>query len=195
MSELIGRIQVLWDGLAPRERVLVGSAGGALAVALLFFGLILPIQGAVTSARETAEDASRELAQMQRMKREWDELSARLTTVESRIQGGGDGQNLLTLLESLAARAGVKPTSMEKRQSGESEQYEETKVEVSLKNVTLQQAVNYLASIETAAQPLSIKSLRIKRRSAAGAAGADSGGAADLIDVTFSVSGFKPLAA
>jgi type II secretory pathway component PulM len=195
MNELIGRIQVLWDGLAPRERVLVGSAGGALAVALLFFGLILPIQGAVTSAREAAEDASRELAQMQRMKREWDELSARLTTVESRIQGGGDGQNLLTLLESLAARAGVKPTSMEKRQSGESEQYEETKVEVSLKNVTLQQAVNYLASIETAAQPLSIKSLRIKRRSAAGAAGADSGGAADLIDVTFSVSGFKPLAA
>lgn len=195
MSELIGRIQVLWDGFAPRERVLVGSAVGALAFALLFFGVIMPIQGAVTSARAAAEDAQRQLAQMQRMKREWDELSARLSAVESRIQGGGDGQNLLTLLESLAARAGVKPTSMEKRQSGESAQYEETKVEVSLKNVTLQQAVNYLASIETAAQPLSIKSLRIKRRAAAGAAGAAAGGAGDLIDVTFSVSGFKPLTA
>ncbi len=191
MSEIIGRIQVLWDGLAPRERVLVGAAGAALAVLILLFGIVLPIRGAVDSAKESAEDAEHQLAQMQRMKREWDDLNVRLQQVEGRIQGGGEGQNLLTLLESLAARAGVKPTSMEKRQSGESARYEETKVEVSLKNVTLQQAVNYLASIETAEQPLSVKSLRIKRRAGLNA----SGGVADLIDVTFSVSGFKPLSA
>lgn len=191
MSEIIGRIQALWDGLAPRERILVGAAGGALAFAILLFGLVLPIRGAVAHARERAADAEQRLVLMQRMKREWDDLSTRLQSVEGRIQGGGEGQNLLTLLESLAARAGVKPTSMEKRQSGESAQYEETKVEVSLKNVTLQQAVNYLASIETAEQPLSVKSLRIKRRSGINAAG----GSADLIDVTFSVSGFKPLSA
>ncbi len=191
MNEIIGRIQVLWDGLAPRERVLVGAAGAALALAILVFCVILPIRGAVEHARESAMDSERQLAQMQRMKREWDDLSTRLQLVEGRIQGGGEGQNLLTLLESLAARAGVKPTSMEKRQSGESARYEETKVEVSLKNVTLQQAVNYLASIETAEQPLSVKSLRIKRRAGLNA----TGGAADLIDVTFSVSGFKPLSA
>jgi len=190
MSEIIGRIQVLWDGLAPRERMLVGTAGGVLAVMILLFGVVLPIRGAVVDARSDAEAAAQKLTQMQRMKREWDDLHARLVSVEGRIQGGGDGQNLLTLLESLAARAGVKPTSMEKRQSGESARYEETKVEVSLKNVTLQQAVNYLASIETASQPLSVKSLRIKRRT--GLSSAE--GAADLIDVTFSVSGFKPLA-
>ena len=189
MSEIIGRIQALWDGLAPRERILTGAAGAALSLVILLFGVILPIRGAVTSARESAHDAERQLAQMQRMKREWDDLNVRLQQVEGRIQGGGEGQNLLTLLESLAARAGVKPSSMEKRQSGESASYEETKVEVSLKNVTLQQAVNYLASIETAEQPLSVKSLRIKRRTGLNAAG----GAADLIDVTFSVSGFKPL--
>jgi type II secretory pathway component PulM len=191
MSEIIGRIQVLWDGLAPRERVLVGAAGAALAFAILVLGVILPIRGAVESARDATRNAEQQLLQMQRMKREWDDLHGRLANVEMRIQNGGEGQNLLTLLESLAARAGVKPTSMEKRQSGESARYEETKVEVSLKNVTLQQAVNYLASIETASQPLSVKSLRIKRRTGVGGPG----GAADLIDVTFSVSGFKPLSA
>lgn len=195
MSEIIGRIQVLWDGLAPRERILVGAAGAALAFAILVLGVILPIRGAVESARDGARDAEQKLLQMQRMKREWDDLHTRLASVESRIQNGGEDQNLLTLLESLAARAGVKPTSMEKRQSGESARYEETKVEVSLKNVTLQQAVSYLASIETASQPLSVKSLRIKRRIGAGGAAGATGGAADLIDVTFSVSGFKPLAA
>lgn len=191
MSELIGRIRVLWDGLAPRERVLVGAAGAAFALALLVLGVILPVRGAVERAREAAASADQTLVQMQRMKREWDDLHGRLASVESRIQSGDDGQNLLTLLESLAARAGVKPSSMEKRQSGESARYEETRVEVSLKNVTLQQAVSYLASIETAPQPLSVKSLRIKRRSSVGG----TEGGADLIDVTFSVSGFKPLSA
>ena len=191
MNELLGRIRVLWDGLAPRERILVGIAGGALALTILLFGLIMPVMSATDRAAEGAEDAERDLVAMQRMKREWDGLHTRLSTVEGRIQNSRDGGNLLTLLESLAGRAGVKPTSMEKRQSGESEQYEETKVEVSLKNVTLQQAVSYLSSIESADQPLSVKSLRIKRRP--GRPSASEEKPEDLIDVTFSVSGFKPL--
>ncbi len=190
MSELLGRIQVLWAGLAPRERILVGVAGGSLAILLLLFGVVMPVMAATENATSNAENAERQLAMMQRMRRDWDSLHLRLDAVETRIQGSRDEQNLLTLLASLAARAGVKPTSMEKRQSGESEQYEETKVEVSLKSVSLQQAVSYLASIESAAQPLSVKSLRIKRRPSR--ARKPNAKARDLIDVTFSVSAFKP---
>lgn len=191
MSEVFGRIQVVWDGLASRERFLVAIAGGAFALVILLVGIVMPIRSATERAVSAADQSARQLQSMTRMKREWDGLHGRLAEVESRIQGSQDQQNLLTLLESLAARAGVKPTSMEKRQSGESERYEETKVEVSLKNVTLAQAVAYLSSIETAAQPLSVKSLRVKRRpgrpTEIGAA------AAELIDVTFSVSAFKPI--
>ncbi len=190
MSELLGRVQVLWDGLAPRERVLVGIAGGALAILLLLFGVVMPVMAATENAASNAENAERQLAMMQRMRRDWDGLHLRLDAVEAKIQGSHDEQNLLTLLASLAARAGVKPTSMEKRQSGESEQYEENKVEVSLKGVSLEQAVNYLASIESAEQPLSVKSLRIKRRPARTRKPDEK--VADLIDVTFSVSAFKP---
>lgn len=191
MNELLGRIRVLWDGLMPRERVLVGIAGGAFALVIVFFGIVAPIRSASENAREAAESAKRELMMMERMKAEWDGLHGRLEEVENRIRGDRPRENLLTLLESLAARAGVKPTSMEKRQSGESERYEETKVEVSLKNVTLQQAVDYLASIERAEQPLSVKSLRVKRRPAR-ATSADEK-PAELIDVTFSVSAFRPI--
>lgn len=190
MSELLGRVQVLWDGLAPRERVLVGIAGGALAILLLLFGVVMPVMAATENAASNAETAERQLAMMQRMRRDWDGLHLRLDAVEAKIQGSRDEQNLLTLLASLAARAGVKPTSMEKRQSGESEQYEENKVEVSLKGVSLEQAVSYLASIESAEQPLSVKSLRIKRRPARTRKPDEK--VADLIDVTFSVSAFKP---
>ncbi len=191
MNELLGRVRVLWNGLAAREQMLVGAAGGLLAVLLLVFGIVLPIVAATERAVEDADAAERQLAMMQRMKREWDGLHQRLESVESRIRASGQRENLLTLLESLARQAGVKPTSMEKRQSGESEQYEETKVEVSLKNVSLKQAVDYLSSIEAAAQPLSVKSLRIKRRPGQRRGASDA--AVDLLDVTFSVSSFRPL--
>jgi type II secretory pathway component PulM len=191
MNEILGRIRVVWEGLATRERVLVGIAGGSLFLVILLFALVMPVINATRSAAANADDAQRQLATMQRMEREWDELHGRLGAVEARIQASVDAQNLLTLLEALAAQAGVKPASMEKRQSGESERYEETKVEVSLKTVTLQQAVTYLASIESANQPLSIKSLRIKRRPGRERVGEP--GAADLIDVTFTVSGFKAI--
>ncbi len=190
MSELLRRVQVLWDGLAQREQVLVGFAGVAAGFALLVFGVVMPVMAATESAAARAENAEYELATMQRMRRDWDGLHVRLDRVETKILASRDGQSLLTLLESLAARAGVKPTSMEKRQSGESEQYEETKVEVTLKGVSLKQAVSYLASIESADQPLSVKSLRIKRRPSR-ARGAKKE-AAEQIDVTFSVSAFKP---
>ena len=188
-GDLLSRSQVIWEGLAVRERVLVGVAGVGLVLTILFFGISSPVIAATERAVERADAAERELALMQRMKRDWDGLHGRLDVVEGRIRDAREGQNLLTLLESLARQAGVKPNSMEKRQSGESEQYEETKVEVSLKNVTLAQAVDYLSSIEAESQPLSVKSLRIKSR----ASGAAAGSTGDLLDVTFSVSAFKPL--
>jgi len=191
VNELLGRVRVLWNGLAAREQMLVGAAGGLLAVLLLVFGIVLPVVATTERAVEDADAAEQQLAMMQRMKREWDGLHQRLESVESRIRASGQRENLLTLLESLARQAGVKPTSMEKRQSGESEQYEETKVEVSLKNVSLKQAVDYLSSIEAAAQPLSVKSLRIKRRPGQRRGASDA--AVDLLDVTFSVSSFRPL--
>jgi len=191
MKEWLGRLHALWDGLAGRERILVAIAGAALVLMLVIFGLIMPVASAADRARSNAEGAEQRLMMMGRMRRDWDALQARLGSVESRIQENREKRNLLTLLESLAARAGVKPTSMEKRQSGESAVYEETKVEVSLKNVTLQQAVGYLASIEGSSQPLSVKSLRIKRRQSRG--NTPAGTSADLLDVTFSVSTFEPL--
>ena len=86
MKEWIGRLHALWDGLAGRERILVGIAGGALVVMLLVFGLIMPVAAAADRAAEEAEDAEQRLVMMQRMRRDWDSLHSRLATVENRIQ-------------------------------------------------------------------------------------------------------------
>jgi len=71
---------------------------------------------------------------------------------------------------------------MEPRTSPASDAYSETKVQVVLKSVTLAQLVNYLHRIETDAQVLSVKSLRVRTRQ----------DRPERLDVTFTVSTFEP---
>jgi hypothetical protein len=72
---------------------------------------------------------------------------------------------------------------MEPQATPSNDRYRETKVEVELKEVTLQQAVSYLHQIESSEQVLSVKSLRMRTRN----------DQASFLDVTFTVSTFEPL--
>ena len=44
------RARTWWDGLSPRERVLVGTLGALLAIAILVFGVVKPLQAARAAA-------------------------------------------------------------------------------------------------------------------------------------------------
>ena len=183
MGELIEKLRAVWEDLAPREQVLVGIAGGALAVTLLVFALVMPFVNMADAATRRVESAQQQMVAMMRLSREYAELDSRLRGVEQRIKSQRGQPNIRTLLESLAKESAVRIASMEERQAGKSENYSETKLEVSLKNLTLNQIVKYLHNIETSKQQLSVKSLRIKGRP----------DQSQLLDVTFSVSSFEPI--
>jgi type II secretory pathway component PulM len=182
MSGLFARLRTLLDGLAPRERLLLSLAGSMLALTLAWLALVQPILSSRERAQQRVAGAEQQLEMMQRLRGEFDDVNARLSTVERRIQGGPQG-NFFTLLESLARRASVAVEAMEPQAALASEIYRETKVQVVLKSVTLAQAVNYLHQIETAPQLLSVKSLRMRTRR----------DDATLMDVTFTVSSFEPV--
>lgn len=182
MAEWIERLRGLWEGLSPREQMLVGVAGGALALTLLYLGLVMPVLGLAGRGSDRVASAEQQLGVMTRLAREYAELDARLSGVEARIRAQRGRQNIRTLLESLAQQTGVRIDSMEERQAGKSDHYVETKVEVMLKHVTLNQTVKYLHAIETSPEQLSVKSLRVKGRQ----------DQSQLLDVTFAVSSFQP---
>lgn len=186
MNGLRERIAVWIAGLAPRERLLLGGAGAMLALAIVWLGAVQPLLGAVNGAALRVETAERNLEVARRVQGELAALQANLGSVEERIRQGPKG-NLFTTLEQLAAQSAVKVESMEPQASPASDAYRETKVQVALKQVTLAQVVNFLHKIESAPQPLSVKSLRIRTRSEQ-----KSGVKADLLDVTFTVSSFEP---
>ena len=183
MNEWIERLRQAYDGLAPRERTLVSVAGGMLAVALAYLFVIQPIMSAISEGDTRAETAQQELRAMQRLQRDYLAVSQQLSSVETRIASSAPRGNLRTTLESLATQAAVKIESMEPQASPANETYKETKVEVALKSVSLDQAVNYLTGIESAPQVLSVKSLRMRKRP----------DQSELLDVTFTVSSFEKI--
>ena len=182
MKALWARLRAFFANLAPRERLLVALVGLLAAVLLGVLGVLQLLEvGDRLDGRVAA--AEQQLEAMTRLRREFDEVSVRLRSVEERIQKGPSG-NLRTTLESLAQKAGVpKVESMEPQASPTHERYRETKVEVGLREVTLAQAVSYLHQIEQTPQPLSVKALRIRTRQ----------DRPELLDITFTVSSFEPL--
>ena len=182
MKTLLQRLRTAFAKLQPRERLLVSAVAALSVLALVWFAGVVPLLDASARAGERVAMGGQQLELMKRLRRDFDEVSQRLTSVEARIQSGGRG-NLRTTLEALAGEAAVKIDSMEPQASPTNELYRETKVEVALKEVTLPQTVRYLHGIESTEQVLSVKSLRMRTRP----------DRPQLLDVTFTVSSFEPL--
>jgi len=182
MNRFAQRIVAAFNGLAPRERLLIGTAGALLCLALFYLLIASPLLGAARRSEQRLDTAEQQLRVMQRLRRDYDDVSQRLAQVENRIRSGPRG-NLRTALETLAGQASVKVETMEPQASPANANYRETKMEVGLRGVTLSQTVDYLQRIESSPQLLSVKTLRLRTRSEK----------PELLDVTFTVSSFEPL--
>lgn len=182
MKEQLEKLKEAFANLSGREKALVSSAGGVVALLLVWFAVITPALDAAAGMATRAELARRDLDLVQRLRVEYDEVQSRLVAVEQRIAKSTRG-SLRTRLESLAAAAAVKVDSMEPQPSQTGERYRETKVEVTLKQVDLPRTIRYLHEIESSEELLSVKSLRLRTRP-------DKSG---FLDVTFSVSSFEPI--
>lgn len=183
MNELLARLDVAWNGLSPRERVLCAIAGGCAVFAIAFLGIIQPIISLASNIENRVEAAEQQLVVMNRLRRQYDVVNANLTKVEERIRANHEKRNLLTLLESLASSSSIRVDSMEERKAQVDAKFKETRVEVKLKKVSLRDTVTYLHAIESSDRLLTVKSLRIKNRT----------DRSNLLDVTFHVSTFDIL--
>lgn len=183
MNQFFAWLNTAWNGLQPRERILVAFAAGLIIFSILFLGIVQPIANMATNIRNRSEAAEQQLLVMNRLRRQYDLVNAGLSEVEQRILANHEKRNLLTLLESLASGSSIRVDSMEERKAQDDEKFKETRVEVQLKSVSLRDTVTYLHAIESSDQLLTVKSLRIKNRT----------DKSSLLDVTFNVSTFDTL--
>ncbi len=183
MSSFLAPLRTYLAGLSPRESWLL-ILGACLLSAIVFdLFLIRPIGARAELALAKTAQLERDAARALRIAGEVRLLQGELASVERRIRQG-ERTNLLSELEKLAADAAIREGQLEsikERGASANPRYPETRVEVSLRGTTLQQAVNYLYRIETAPILLIVRSLRVKAR----------GGEDQLVDVQFSVSTFE----
>jgi hypothetical protein len=182
MKKLWGQMQLAFDNFSRRERILVMAVAGLALLTLIYFGGVQSFIGFRDNAGSRLLGAEQQLQVMSRLRREYDDVYQRLTSVENRISKG-TRPNLRTTLESLAQSSLVKIDSMEPQATPSNEDYRETKVEVGLKEITLAQTVRYLHQIESAKEVLSVKSLRMRSRR----------DKPEFLDVNFTVSTFERL--
>jgi type II secretory pathway component PulM len=89
VSDLLARLQAAWVDLTQREQILVGAAGGLSLIAILWFGALSPLLGVASSATSGVGTAEDQLEAMKRVRREYDEVTGRLSSVEKRISSKG----------------------------------------------------------------------------------------------------------
>jgi len=165
-----------------RERWIMVGVAALLATLFVRSTLVRPLELAALEAQENAERLEGELQRAARLAPQLQRLEGEIQSVEQRIQTGQE-TNLLGLLQQLAAQAQMSDRleRIDPKTPSRNERYPESRVEVQLRSVTLDQTVQFLYSIESAPLYLIVRSVRIRAR-------ADNPA---LLDVNFSVSSFQ----
>ncbi len=170
--------------LARRERRVV--LGGALFLVVVL-GYVLGV-GPLLDRYQTLDrliaQKEHEYTEIVRLRDEYRTLKARLETIEARLSRGGQGFQLLSFLESLAARNGVRDriAYMRPQPPATAGRFREQGVELRLDSVTINQLVQLLSQIAEAPQALRVKRLSVVTRY-------DN---ASRLDVVVQVSAYQP---
>jgi general secretion pathway protein M len=154
------------DRLSRRERLalLVG------AIVLMGFGL-WGLSNLFQWYRDRTQNLDRLIEQKQedritlvRLRHEHGQLNEEIQKLEERINRDQDNFSLLSFLESTSDKLAMRShiTNMRPQPSSDVDGYKEVGVEIKMDNVTLDQIIRLLSSIETAPHLIRIKRLRLQ---------------------------------
>ncbi|PIU57594.1 MAG: hypothetical protein COS89_04150 [Deltaproteobacteria bacterium CG07_land_8_20_14_0_80_38_7] len=146
-------------GMTTREQTIALIAAAIIALLII----ILPVMAAssrISKLERDVDTASTKISDIMYEINQLNEVKAKLTNVESELEGGFDA-SISTTLETLANKSGISDRidSLKEKPVASSDLFDEASVDVRLKKISLQEMINYLFSIEHNSDKL----LRLKR--------------------------------
>ncbi|MCG5054811.1 MAG: type II secretion system protein M [Myxococcales bacterium] len=168
-----------WDRMAPRERRLVAALGAAVVLMVMFVGgfMFFSSLGDVETRNEEIRDALKAIA---RNRNEYLEAKGQMRALEVRI--GSIPPQLATDLEAAAREVGIQiPETNERPAAAVGKRYMEHNVDVTLRQVDLQQLARFLHKLETGQHMIYVTRLDVRRRFAE----------KDKLDVKLTASGIE----
>jgi general secretion pathway protein M len=153
--------------LSRREKIIVAGGGALLVVFLLVQLVIVPVFERHARLQRAVQSKTSILADMQRLKSEYDRLSSQAKQSEARYTQREKSFTLFSFLDQLAGQARVKervsymrPSKTEQKNSP----LKLSRVEMKLEAVTLEQLTAFLHGVETSNNMVSVSKLSISRR-------------------------------
>ncbi len=181
MNFSLATLQHAFARLAPRERLLVAVAGGAVVVVLAWM-LVRGVESGKTTLESGIAAKRRQLATLQSLRSQY--LDVKRQTDETLAKSGNRPPNwLYSTLEGVIKKTipREKIRSMDPSSKPSGDGYVEDSVAVEINGVTLQQTVALLYDVEQSNQPLRVSRLTAKKRTAD----------PYQFDITFAVSSVK----
>lgn len=156
-----------YQRLSSRERTLVGLAGGALVVILVYTLIWQPIEDQRVQLAKRIQVKQRELIEMQQMRETYLDLRSQFELRQKIIEKADPKFSLFphieaTVSEVLGGRDKI--VSMNPQNKDLGGVYKEESVELKLNGVSLQQLVDLMYHIEKSPQPLRLTRLQVKKR-------------------------------
>lgn len=152
--------------LSTRERLLLGVAGGAMAV----IGLYLLIWEPLAAGRELLDRRivlkEKELVDVQQLRDTYLDLLRQLEASQAVLDKADEKFSLFPFIESTVSDVVGREriTSMNPQNKPVGENYREDSVELKLKEVSLEQLVDLMYKIEKGPHPLRVTRLQLKKR-------------------------------
>lgn len=170
--------------LAKRERVIVIAVAILLVLLIFFRFAFLPARDRMKRLDRLIPQKEENLKEIEGLREQYLGLSQRAASFDEKLRSRTQGFTLFGKLESLASQTGIKDKiiHMKPSESPISSNYKRSKVEVKLKEVTLNQLTKYLYDIEKPELLSRVTRLRIKPIK----------DRPELLDVTFEVATFIP---
>jgi type II secretory pathway component PulM len=155
-----------YQRLSPRERVLVGVAGGALIVVALYLLVWEPlVQGRVEMQRRIAAK-EREILEIQRLRETYLDLLRQLEASQNVLAKVDKKFSLFSNIEStvsqVVSRDRIDSMTPDTKVIGDA--YREESVRLKLSAISLEQLVDMMYRIEKGTHPLRVTRLEVKKR-------------------------------
>ena len=174
-----------YQRLSSRERTLVGLAGGALLVILLYTLVWEPIDSGRAMMAKRIQTRQHDLVEMQQMRDVYLDLMTQFELRQNIIKKADPKFSLFPHIETTVGQVvgREKIASMNPQNKDIAGVYREDSVEIKLNAISLEQLVQLMYKIEKGQQPLRITRLQVKKRLRE----------PQTFDVTATVAMLKPL--
>lgn len=160
-------LQAYYQRLSPRERLLVGLAGGALLVVALYTLLWEPLEQGRADLARRIHVKSNELQEMQHMREVYLELLNQFELRQKIIDRADPKFSLFPHIEAtvgqVVGRDKIASMNPQNKELGGGA-YREESVEIKLTGVTLEQLTDMMYRIEKTPQPLRFTRMQVKKR-------------------------------